>query len=328
MPQSRDQDSAGRPGWVDKTAHITIGVAAGTFVNVFSDHAGARGLAVAAIAAGSFSIAARLRRRSRSPLSRYAARSALCGAVAGSMGAATVSGSTATAATITAVSVVIGATALIMQTDLGQAVRLGLSMIAALLTATVFGSGAGLILRGDERTGLGFLALGVLSLGVAFWVDHVMRHASGGTGWDQPLVGLLSRHYAFTMLAAGPVALIMGWQTLLVGLPFRALTTTVVAMSLLLAGIAVLAGREALLTASILMFGVGTLANGASLLAEAAMFGTMGLVIGTATVALGIGHLRPTLMRVREKLVGLAKEPGDEEDLHWSRAARGDVRTG
>jgi hypothetical protein len=58
------------------------------------------------------------------------------------------------------------------------------------------------------------------------------------------------------------------------------------------------------------------------------LFGTMGLIIGTATLALGVGQLRPILVRVRGKLIDLAREPGDEEDLHWSRAVRGDVQPG
>ncbi len=42
------------------------------------------------------------------------------------------------------------------------------------------------------------------------------------------------------------------------------------------------------------------------------MFGTMGLIIGSALIVLGLGRMRPTLAMLRRKLIEMSEEPGQE----------------
>ena len=186
---------------------------------------------------------------------------------------------------------------------------------------TVFGSAAGMLLRGYEDIGSVFVLLGCCTLAVAFRIDDKLRYSTGTFAWDQPLTGLLPKRDGLIMLAATPIGLIMSLQIFLVGSPFRALTMAGTALSLLLAGVAICVGSEALVTVATILFGVSTIGSGAGFLSVAVMFGTMGLIIGSATAALGIGRMRPTLTQVRRKLIEMSAEPG-EGDGSATRCSR------
>ncbi|WP_199516981.1 hypothetical protein [Nucisporomicrobium flavum] len=177
MPPSQDQSSPSRPSWTDRTSQIATAVAAGTFVNVFSDRTALQGLAVAAVTALSLVTVKWLRKRPGAAMTRYATRIAACGALAGSAWAATAS--TTLAVTIAVISAVFGGAAVIMQSDPTRAIKLLMRMIAAGTTVTMVGSGAQALLNGDDRIAFVCVILGCALAGVTVWADDLLEHATG-----------------------------------------------------------------------------------------------------------------------------------------------------
>jgi hypothetical protein len=298
-------------GRLSQLAHIATVGTAGIFTNVVSDATGLKGLAVAAVTTGSLAAAAWLRKRPRSAVARYCMRLALLLLLAGSLTASVTSPTLSWLATI--VSMIIGAAALATQRDINRAVQLLSRMCQVGLASVLFGTAFQMFMHGHQRVGLRLLALGVVTVTAAVWLDRLMSQSTENWDWNVSLIVPVSESSAKMIMMVGQLIFVLGLTSALAGGPLPAATFAIFGGSVSLMGLARRTRSEALAVVSILGAALSIMGTGIYFLVytQAAFMGMLGLIIGIGTGALCAVRVRPAVKRIRERFSLLSQEPED-----------------
>ncbi|MEU4157868.1 hypothetical protein [Actinoplanes sp. NPDC026670] len=309
LRETSDEDCTPKASkWIAKLYMLSAGFTAGVSVNVFSDYTSLKGLAIAAITVGGLGVARWLRKRPRSQVAQYSKVVAILAMLSCAF-AASILSSTA-AAVVAILAFVGGAVVLISQVEMAAAAKLFVKMIAAGMAAMIFGSGLNMTLEGPRVTGIALTAMGIYCFALYPSVDRLMEQAVGRWEWDSPIVGAFPSRAAYSIFFLGQILFIIGFSLLQSGSIFGAAIGIYGAMSSL-EGVAYLMGGEKLLTVATIISGLSISGAGAFFLfvVNSVMWGAMGLALGMAFTAIGIGRMRLVILRFRQRLAAFSREP-------------------
>ena len=295
---------------MDRVIHGGVVITSGVFINVFSDYAQLKGLAVSAAATGGLAAATWLRRRPQAPISRHGARMgsilALAGALAAALAPAGLTG------LITLMAVAVAATSLAVQPDVKSAVRLLFRMLTTGLAIASFGAGIHLLFGNFAIVGLFSLLVGATSLTCGQRVDAVFKDAAPKDfAWEFPASDLMNERFGFLAIASAFTLVHVGLQLVALGRGIGGALLLAGSICCGLAAAATIWRRPALFASAVIGFGLTLAAEGVSWTfdARSALFGVVGIVLGAMISGFALGYFRESVTRLHQKLRALFKEP-------------------
>lgn len=157
------------------------------------------------------------------------------------------------------------------------------------------------------------IILGASSVAMAVFVDRLMTRTTDRWAWDQSLIVRMPRPYTSTIFALGQVMFFVGAFSGLVGQPLPAAAIALQGAFVSLMGLAQRSKSEALAIASVIGTSLSIIGIGIWFLTagDNTLWGTLGLIIGMATLGLIVGRAFPLAARVRLRLISISREPDD-----------------